>query len=291
MHVKILYCLSLIGMLFTACEPEGSMKQTTTTSADSAVNTNVETQAVSVKKSVEGFYVGDFEAVKENYDNDKVPMKTNKINLSVDSLKEGIIYGHSVVAGNIRPFKGMYALKNGTYEVEAKEPGDDQYDGVFSFNIDTNERITGTWLANNKKLAVPERSYFLSKATFRYDPNLSIEDLSAEVFNVTGMEPESHEHITMDAGKLNASTTLLKKADIQNMYKRDLEVMRNAIYARHGYSFKNREMRDFFDKNVYWYIPVSTDVTKELTELEKANIALLKRYEKHAETYYDDFGR
>jgi hypothetical protein len=270
------------------------MKQKTAGADDtSAVMESPETQtANSTKPSIEGFYAGGFEAEKENYDNDNVPMTTNKINLSVDSFKDGKIYGHSVVAGNIRPFKGSYSVKEGTYEVEAKEPGDDQYDGMFSFSIDTqNERIKGKWFANNKKLAVPERSYYLSKATFSYDPGQELGNEDVRVFNVTGMEPESHEHITQDAGKINASTTLLKKEDIQNMYKRDLEVMRNAIYARHGYSFKNREMRDFFDKNVSWYIPVSTDVSKELTELEKTNIALLKRYEKHAEAYYDDFGR
>ncbi len=49
-------------------------------------------------------------------------------------------------------------------------------------------------------------------------------------------------------------------------------------------------MRYFFDR-VEWYIPVSVDVTKELTELEKSNIEILKRYENHAATYYDRFGR
>jgi hypothetical protein len=67
--------------------------------------------------------------------------------------------------------------------------------------------------------------------------------------------------------------------------------MRNAIYARHGYSFKNRQMRYFFDNFVDWYVPVSTNVQPQLTKLETANIALIKRYEKHAEKYYDSYGR
>ena len=50
-------------------------------------------------------------------------------------------------------------------------------------------------------------------------------------------------------------------------------------------------MRYFFDSNIDWYIPISTDVRAELTELEKENIDLLKRYEEHAEQYYDHFGR
>jgi hypothetical protein len=75
------------------------------------------------------------------------------------------------------------------------------------------------------------------------------------------------------------------------MYKADLEVLRNSIYARHGYSFKNPRMRTMFDQLVPWYMPVATDVTSQLTAVEKQNIALIKRYETHASKYYDSFGR
>ncbi|MEL6924283.1 MAG: YARHG domain-containing protein, partial [Bacteroidota bacterium] len=87
-----------------------------------------------------------------------------------------------------------------------------------------------------------------------------------------------------------ASVDKLTRADVENMHKGDLEVMRNAIYARHGYSFKNRKMRYVFNY-VDWYMPVSTDIRAQLTDIEKENIALLKRYEQHAERYYDSFGR
>jgi hypothetical protein len=38
-------------------------------------------------------------------------------------------------------------------------------------------------------------------------------------------------------------------------------------------------------------MPVSLNVENELTEIEKKNIDLLKRYENHADKYYDEFGR
>jgi len=96
--------------------------------------------------------------------------------------------------------------------------------------------------------------------------------------------------LTKDVMAFNASNTLLKKENVENMYKGDLQVMRNSIYARHGYSFKTRKMRYVFDQ-IDWYTPVSTDVRDDLTDLEKKNIALIKRYEGHAEAYYDSFGR
>ncbi len=99
------------------------------------------------------------------------------------------------------------------------------------------------------------------------------------------------EFLTEDAIKFNASKTQLRKEDVENMHKGDLEVIRNAIYARHGYSFKNRRMRYLFDRSVDWYMPVSTNVSQQFTALERKNIDLLKRYEQHAASYYDSFGR
>ena len=95
----------------------------------------------------------------------------------------------------------------------------------------------------------------------------------------------------LDDGKSDSRRYTLKEEWVANQYKGDLEVIRNAVFARHGYSFKDRRMRYFFDQNVNWYIPVSSDVSKELTPLEWKNVELLKRYEKHADKYYEYFGR
>jgi hypothetical protein len=90
--------------------------------------------------------------------------------------------------------------------------------------------------------------------------------------------------------KLNSSTTLLKESDVKNLKKLELEILRNTIFARHGYTFKKKTYRQFFDP-VDWYVPVSDDVAKELTVIEKQNIKLLQRFEKYAEDNYDTFGR
>ena len=69
-----------------------------------------------------------------------------------------------------------------------------------------------------------------------------------------------------------------------------LEIIRNTIYARHGLSFKKKTFRQFYDP-VDWYIPVSKDVSADLTDLEKKNELLLKRFEKYATDNYDYYGR
>ncbi len=83
---------------------------------------------------------------------------------------------------------------------------------------------------------------------------------------------------------------LLTSDDVNNLYKDDLRYMRNEIYARHGYSFKLKEVREWFD-NEDWYMPVSTDVRKKLTAIEMKNEKLIKHFEKYAEDNYDDYGR
>lgn len=87
-----------------------------------------------------------------------------------------------------------------------------------------------------------------------------------------------------------ASQRELKPEDVENRMKPDLELMRNEIFARHGYCFKRKEMRQAFEAEE-WYVPDNTDVCSKLTPLEKKNIEMIKRYEQYAEDYGDEFGR
>lgn len=242
--------------------------------------------------SVIGTYTGGFEAIV--YDKTKDYVYENRITIFIDSLTADMLHGHSVVAGNNRPFKGNFKIDGKQYKAEVTEPGDDKYDGMFKFSIDPeNNKLEGIWKANNKNLPVSERKYNLTKKNFYYDPKHELpEDVQwAELYGSNPNFPDKIEKLTEDVVNINASTKEITKKDIENLYKGDLEIIRNAIYARHGYSFKTRRVRFIFDKFVPWYMPYTTDVRNDLTEIEKKNIELLKRYEDHAEKYYDEYGR
>lgn len=231
--------------------------------------------------------------------------RENKINISIDEIHQGRVKGHSVVAGNNRPFAGTMTQEGNQFIFEVAEPGDDRYDGRFSFHIQKNDdKLTGTWNAY-KKIDIPTRKYELQKKRFQYDPELMLEPSRRygdwEKAKKTAIEDEEEreafgdfyvqfEAATDKVYEVNASTTLLTKKDVENLKKGDLLIIRNTIYARHGYSFKNRPLRVFFDAQP-WYIPVHTDIRSDFTELEKKNIELLLRYEKNAKVYYDTFGR
>lgn len=268
----------------------GQEVETEETSGDAEVEAE-ETEAAPTSdlQSLVGYYVGDFKTDK--YHGEYLYSHYNKINISIDSFVESTVFGHSVVAGNDRPFSGSFTLSSNVVTATAKEPGDDQYDGWFEFKLYFSGRLSGKWIANDSQLTVYQRKYFLPKKDFAYNPNNHIKDVRWTLLYNDEDHGTDGEELTGDVSKFNASVDRLKAEDIENMYKGDLQVIRNSVYARHGYSFKTRKMRYIFDKHVDWYIPVSTDVRDELTELELANVELLKRYEDHAEKYYDTFGR
>lgn len=194
------------------------------------------------------------------------PFGDNKITLLITKVLGDSVEGRSVVGGNDRPFSGLAKNTNGIYSIVAKEPGDDKYDGMFtiSFEEKNPNAITGNWKPYKEDSHGGAKDFSLTRNIFKY---------------------------LVDVGQYpQASKRLLKEEDVNNLMKEDLQVMRNEIFARHGYCFKKKDLREQFeDKD--WYIPNTVDVKNDLTSIEKTNIALIKKFEKYAEEYGDDFGR
>jgi hypothetical protein len=152
--------------------------------------------------------------------------------------------------------------------------------------------ISGVWYMYNAKASLDSRSYTLKKRQYEYNSDLMVDSaiLSKEYYNTFDNTKGAIEMPTASAVLINASNTELTTEMLDNLYITDIEIIRNAIYARHGYSFSDKKMRYIFD-NMFWYIPLFTNVDDKLTTLEINNIDLLERYEEYFEEYYDDFGR
>jgi len=75
-----------------------------------------------------------------------------------------------------------------------------------------------------------------------------------------------------------ASNRLLTYNDVANLPKSELTIMRNEIFARHGYIFKTQEMIQYFSRQ-NWYRPLYSDVYGSLSEIEKTNINYIKSFE------------
>jgi hypothetical protein len=257
-------------------------------------------------KDLTGYWVGAFRADSimpppVTLESESEWANENKINISIDAINGNQVKGHSIDAGNFRPFTGTVERAGNAYHFVVKEPGDDQYDGVFNFTINTGDSVlTGSWKAD-QKIKTPARYYNLNKRFFAYDPHIKLEayryadtnkQKKVTYKNEDGAKYTDVEYAmtTGEFARYNASSLLLTDAQVANLKAADLLILRNSIYARHGYSFKKPTLRLFFDQQS-WYIPVTTDVTGLLTPLEKQNITLLMRFEKNAKQYYDTFGR
>jgi hypothetical protein len=240
-----------------------------------------------VEAGFEGYYSGAFVAEGDEY------LDARRITMRIDSVRRGIVYGWSIVAGNEQLFKGpLEKVEDGVVAFVGREPGTDAHDGSFRVRI-SGDSLRGTWTAFDKSLKQPLKNLALLRRSFRYNPENMLDHAVRGDFMEGSYDRKSDKAEALNEAvfTLNASAQALRPADLENLYKADLEVLRNTIYARHGYSFRNARMRAAFDHSVEWYVPVSSDVTALLTPLELKNIALIKRYEGHAEKYYDSFGR
>jgi len=76
-----------------------------------------------------------------------------------------------------------------------------------------------------------------------------------------------------------ASNRKLKESEFDGFSKWELDVMRNAIYARHGRTFKRQDLQSFFD-SLSWYLsnPLYSDAF--LTVMEQTNAQLILDYQK-----------
>lgn len=298
--------LLLFTILFlSACKNKGN-------------DTEGDAQTQDTLTNLYGHWVGEFTA--ETFKNEDLK-NNSKINISIKRIDHNLqVTGESIVSGNKRPFKGTVEIVDGTYHFSLQEPGTDKFDGVFEFTIDDKidgpEKLAGTWTAFNKKLNVTMRSYSLAKKEFKYDAKVMLpENMYADlrskkvelikdtitddsdsipeadkVPEVEEYQRDTYAMATAAVYQINASTTVLKADDLKNLRKLDLEIIRNTIFARHGYIFKNPKARQFFD-DIDWYVPVSNKIDEQLTSIEQQNIKLIKSFENYATNHYDSFGR
>lgn len=305
MKILKLTLISLFTISLVSCKKEA---KTTESSKDSLIAKKDSVAIPEVHKEYYGIYMGDFAGKGmivsedgEEYEGDVY----KKISLKINRITKDSVYGQSIVNGNQRPFRGIFNDETKSFVLD--EPGNDKTDGRFEVKL-SNDSLTGKWNAFNKSaVKAPLKTLKLVKKEFVYNPNFMlnedndlidwenpknfVEKYTDEETGKTETYTASKNRIASDAVfKINASKQKLTEKDLKNLRKLDMEIIKNSVFARHGYAFKKQTYRNFFEQTD-WYIPVANNVDKDLSPMEKDNVALLNRFIKYAEDKYDSFGR
>lgn len=67
---------------------------------------------------------------------------------------------------------------------------------------------------------------------------------------------------------------------LEKLTVKQLRILRNAVYARHGKIFKDKELAKYFSTR-QWYAPKQDYVEGDLSDIEKDNIQRIAEYEKY----------
>ncbi|HWZ03453.1 MAG TPA: YARHG domain-containing protein [Mucilaginibacter sp.] len=309
--MKQFICIACLGAVLYLQSCGGSLiknkdnDQTSSTGVMSNVPVPVATdnKIIGDEKDLTGYWVGEFgpdvtpgDSVEYESGEDE---EYNTINISIDEINGNKVNGHTVIAGKVRFFKCNMKKAGSKYQFTFKGRADEKAPGTYKFSIAKGDSLLkGRWDAGDK---IPSHTFALVKNLFKYDPNWKLAagryvdynkggKVTIRVDSAHTYENDGFSTTSDDVSKHNASAELLTKDYLANLKKGDLLVLRNSIFARHGYTFKKPQINLYFSQQP-WYVPLNTDVTAELTPIEKQNIALMVPYEKNAKEYYDAFGR
>lgn len=119
--------------------------------------------------------------------------------------------------------------------------------------------------------AVDEDTVSVDTTAFDNLENTSESDESDESMTTTNVGPTDDEYAWL-------CTRRAEPDDLENKSSYELRIMRNYIFARHGYIFKSDDLRLYFSQ-YDWYTPTSRNVTQELSNIERDNIKLIEAYE------------
>ena len=111
--------------------------------------------------------------------------------------------------------------------------------------------------------------------------NNTLEEKDAEINQLKNKKKanDNSSYFAKGAGMFpEGSQRYLSYADIEYLSSRDLKIMRNEIFARHGYIFKTSDMIQHFSSQS-WYRALNNDVTAYLSKIEKENVNFIKQYE------------
>jgi hypothetical protein len=128
------------------------------------------------------------------------------------------------------------------------------------------------------------QTYFEERYWYRPNSNYSPKILSdTERKNIqTMIEARNKDrNVAISPGEMDLfQNAPLKEEMLRGLTIHELRLIRNEFFARHGRTFKQRWMAQYFFETGYnWYEPVAKNKETPLSAIEKQNVELIQRYE------------
>lgn len=81
-----------------------------------------------------------------------------------------------------------------------------------------------------------------------------------------------------DAFLFPSDSVLITDEELEKLDDKKIELIKNEIYARHGYIFTNQALKKYFE-SFSWYKPNDDYSPKLLNQTEKANLKIIKKFQ------------
>lgn len=88
----------------------------------------------------------------------------------------------------------------------------------------------------------------------------------------------TNEDIEKDAFLFPSDSVLVTEGELEKLDDKTVELIKNEIYARHGYIFTNRALKKYFE-SFNWYEPNEEYSPNLLNQTEKANLKTIKKFQ------------
>lgn len=75
-----------------------------------------------------------------------------------------------------------------------------------------------------------------------------------------------------------SDSVLITDEELEKLDDKKIELIKNEIYARHGYIFTNQALKKYFE-SFSWYKPNDDYSPKLLNQTEKANLKIIKKFQ------------
>ena len=96
-----------------------------------------------------------------------------------------------------------------------------------------------------------------------------------EIYHDNGAGEDESDELLSPQMLEKLSTVELSYEDLKSYSKDEKRILRNAIFAKHGYIFKSEDLKNYFGQFA-WYAPKYSDINDQLNPIEKRNVGVLK---------------